>query len=306
MKEMIARLVPRRLIVRHRLNNQRRRYERYKSLDPSEYRQALGRWFTEATGEELELESPVTFNQKIQWLKLYDCTEQKGRLADKYQMRAYVESALGPGHLVPLLGCWRSFDEIDFASLPGQYVLKATLGSGTNIFATRAMPLDLKCARDLVDGWMTTDYRFVNGFELHYGFAENRVIAEELMDFGSTGPVDYRFFCSCGEVFSVWCDTGSAKHDYRRTIFTPDWQPLSVRATHPLHDVPPSKPASFEYMLDAARHLSDDFALVRVDFYEYRGCPIVGELTFTPQSGAAIFDPPEFNLTMGGYFDARL
>lgn len=300
MKQQIARLVPKRLLTQHRLNKQRRIYERYRSLDPSEYRRELGRWFTETTGENLDLENPSTFNQKVQWLKLYDCTPRKGELADKYEMRAYVEAVLGPEHLAPLLGCWRSFEEIDFASLPDQYVLKATLGSGTNLFVTRESPLDPNRARDLVNGWLATDYRFVNGFELHYGFTTNKIIAEELLDFGPEGPVDYRFFCSYGDVFSIWCDTGSASHDYHRTIFTPDWHPLTDRATHPLHEAPPEKPASFEYMLDAARQLSANFSLVRVDFYEYGDHVLVGELTFTPQSGAAVFDPPEFNLTMGG------
>lgn len=300
MKQQIARFVPRQILTRLRLSKQRRRYESYKALDPSEYRGELTNWYIMTTGERLDLENPLTFNQKIQWLKLYDCTPIKGELADKYQMRAYVESILGSGHLANLLGHWCSFEDIDFALLPDQYVLKATLGSGTNLFVTRDNPLDFNYAREIVRTWMTTDYRFVNGFELHYGFTENQIIAEEYLDFGPKGPIDYRFFCSYGEVFSIWCDTGSSTHDYHRTIFTPDWCPLSARATHPLHEIPPKKPASFEYMLESARRLSASFSFVRVDFYEYQGEVLVGELTFTPQSGAAVFDPPEFNETMGG------
>lgn len=299
MKRVIAQLLPESFLKQHRLNNERKRYNRYRSMEPEEYRSGLSEWYELMTGEVLNLEDPRSLNEKIQWLKLFDCTELKGILSDKYAMRGVIEKEFGPDHLVPLLGVWDGPEDIDFDILPEQFVLKTTQGSGSNIFVRGRNSIDIAWVRATMRDWLDTDYSFVNGFELHYGFTKNRVIAEDYMDYGSEGLTDYRFFCSFGKVFSIWVDTGSATHQYRRTIFTSSWEPLGVRATHQRHETPPTKPSQFDFMIKAARRLSEKFSLVRVDFYEYDQRAIIGELTFTPQSGLIDFDPESFNLTLG-------
>lgn len=299
---MLKKILPQDLV--HRLGKLalRREYERTKALDPSQYRSELGRWFNKATGETLDVDNPVTFNQKVQWLKLYDSTEEKGRLADKYLVRSWIAEQLGQEYLVPLLGEWPDASHVDFDALPDSFVLKVTLGSGTNLFVRNKSQLDIAAARRQLDEWMHTDFAFARGtFELHYTLVEPRIIAEEYMDFASepTELVDYRFFCSWGNVFSVWCDAGSATHEYRRSIFTPNWEELKVKATHEIAVPALPKPKHYEEMLDIARKLSADFALARVDLYEYRDQVRFGEITFTPQMGCAYFEPESFNEWMG-------
>ena len=109
------------------------RYSYYANLDPSMYPAELARWYESTTGTSLDLENPQTFNEKIQWLKLYNSTPLKTRLTDKYLVREWIAEEIGEEYLIPLLGVWDSFNEIDFDALPNQFVLKANHGSGWNV-----------------------------------------------------------------------------------------------------------------------------------------------------------------------------
>lgn len=110
-----------------------RLYNYYAGLRREEYPQALAAWYKELSGKDLNLDAPVTFNEKIQWLKLYDSTPLKTRLADKYQVREWIKEKIGEKYLIPLLGVYDSFDKIDFSKLPQQFVIKCNHGSGWNI-----------------------------------------------------------------------------------------------------------------------------------------------------------------------------
>ena len=186
MKELVARILPKRLLIWHRLNNQRRRYERNKALEPGEYQREIARWFKEASGEDLNLEHPQTFNQKIQWLKLNDSTPEKGRLADKYLVREYVAKRIGEEYLVPLLGVWDDPNDIDFDVLPERFVLKCTHGCGWNIIVRSKAELNVPATRRKLKRWLETDYAYCDGLELHYHFCEPRVVAEAYLE-NSTG-----------------------------------------------------------------------------------------------------------------------
>lgn len=248
------------------------------------------------------MDNPESFNQKIQWLKLYDSTEIKGRLADKFLVREWIEDKLGQEYLVPLLGSWKNPSDIDFDALPSSFVLKTTLGSGTNLFIKDKAKVDFEAIRQQLNEWMTTDYALSNGsFELHYSLVQPRIIAEEYMDFSSSVDelIDYRFFCSWGKVFSIWCDIGSATHDYRRSVFDSSWKELDVKTGHPKAVPALPKPQHAEKMKAIAELLSKDFAFSRVDLYEYEGQIKFGEITFTPQSGSIDFIPTSFNYWMG-------
>lgn len=280
-----------------------RAYKRTKALRPEQYRAALGKWFYRITGEELDVDNPTTFNQKIQWLKLYDSTEEKGRLADKYLVRAWIEEQLGPDYLVPLLGQWPDAASVDFDSLPQAFVLKTTLGSNTNIFVKDKSKLDIAATRKQLDEWLRTDFAFANGsFELHYSYYPPRVIAEEYMDVEAEpggGLADYRFYSSWGNVFVVMANNDGSSHDYARSVFTPDWEELQVTTNRPRAVPPIEKPKHYDEMLEVARKLSSNFAFARVDLYEYQDHVRFGEITFTPQSGASKYNPHSFEEWMG-------
>lgn len=273
--------------------------ERLKRLPPDRIRQELQSWFYGQLGYHLNLDNPKTLCEKIQWLKLWDSTEQKGELSDKYCVREWVAAKIGDDHLIPLLGDWGSIDDIDPASLPDEFMLKSSGGSGCNILVRDKSILNDRRIKVQFDQSLRSDFAYTFGFELHYSFVKPRIIAEQYMDFGEDGPADYRFFCSYGEVFSIWVDHGSLAHDYRRAVFTPDWTRVPVntgRADEPRRLLAPS---SLNEMISIAQILSREFSLVRVDLYDWHGKVMFGEMTFTPQSGAIRFDPIGYDALFG-------
>jgi len=160
--------------------------------------------------------------EKIHWLKLYDSTPLKGRLADKFLVREWVADTVGEEYLVPLLGVWDSPDEIDFASLPTSFVLKATHGSGWNILVPNKSALDEEWARGRLKEWLGLRQAMKGGFELHYEYCEPRIVCERFLRDGTGGLRDYKFMVFDGVVqfaFTVDRRAGLAM----RGPYLPDW-----------------------------------------------------------------------------------
>lgn len=303
LKSVVKSALPDEIVWKAEARKKRLIAQRCESLPMTEWKNDLARWYVESTGKPLDLEHPTTLGEKTQWLKLWDSTPEKGALADKYECKSIVASIIGSEHIIPALGIWNSFDDIDFEMLPESFVLKVTDASGANLFVPKKSELDMRRANARMRAWLSSgSYAFSNGsYELHYAFIKPRIVAEPLLDLRGDDLMDYRFWCNAEGVFSVWCDTGSATHQYHRSVFTPEWELVDVRATHPRHAVHsvPKKPSSYDAMLSMARELSRGFPLARVDFYEYEGKPLFGEITFTPQSGVGWFDPALFDEWMG-------
>lgn len=303
LKDVAKAAIPDSILWEREARKRRNTAKRCESLPMNEWKNDLARWYEENTGKMLDLEHPTTLGEKTQWLKLWDSTPEKGALADKYESKSIAAGIIGADHIIPALGVWSSFDEIDFELLPESFVLKVTDASGANLFVTEKSSLDMRNARARMRTWLSSgSYAFSRGsYELHYAYITPRIVAEPLLDLRGDDLVDYRFWCGSKGVFSVWCDTGSATHEYHRSVFTPDWELVDVCATHPRHEASdvPVKPSCYKEMLEMARELSRGFSLARVDFYEYEGKPLLGEVTFTPQSGAGWFDPESFDEWMG-------
>ena len=137
-----------------------------KNTDEKDFPQMLKKWYKKRTGRELNLENPQTFNEKIQWLKLYDNSPLKTKLADKYLVRDWIKQEIGEEYLIPLLGVWNSFDEIDFDKLPEQFVLKANHGCAWNIIVKDKSKFDKAKAKKKFDKWMRRNYAYKAGLEL--------------------------------------------------------------------------------------------------------------------------------------------
>lgn len=274
-------------------------YHRNCHLSPPQYRAALKHWYWLFKGRPCHLEAPRTMTEKIHWLKLYDSTPLKGRLADKFLVREWVADTVGEEYLVPLLGVWDSPDEIDFASLPTSFVLKATHGSGWNILVPNKSALDEEWARGRLREWLGLRQAMKGGFELHYEYCEPRIVCEPLLRDGTGGLRDYKFMVFDGVVqfaFTVDRRAGLAM----RGTYLPDWTRApfeytceAVRAP----DVPP--PSGLETMLRLASRLGKGFACARIDFYEVRGRVYFGEITFTDADGLSEFAPAHYNRIFG-------
>lgn len=271
---------------------------RNKALDPHERIDALRAWFVEKTGETLELDTPITFNQKIQWLKIHDSTPLKGRLADKYRVRAYVADTLGGEYLVPLLGVYDSPNNVDLTKLPDCFVLKATHGSNWNIIVDDKRRFDWVEAQSLLSKWLELDYGFMRGMEVHYHYCEPKIIAEEfLAEPEGEMLVDYRVY-----VFNAGSPVIAASRGREVAFYDAAWNRLSIsRVGFSSFDCP--KPKKLRDMLELSEALASPFAMVRVDWYEVGGRLYFGEMTFTPGNGLNLFNPEEWNHEFGSRID---
>ena len=252
------------------------------------------------TGKQLDLENPQTFNEKIQWLKLYNSTPLKTKLADKYLVRDWVKEKIGEEYLIPLLGVWENFDDIDFDKLPDKFVLKANHGSAWNIIVTDKNSFDKKSAKKKFDKWLRTDYS-LKSFETHYRNINRLIIAEEYIEADDGDLKDYKFLCFNGEVKYVWVDKDRYKN-HKRNLYDINWNliPEKISENHIYENFSPcAKPYNFEKMLKFANIMSKDFPFVRVDFYENDNKLYFGEMTFTSASGTHIFTPEDFDLKLG-------
>ncbi len=275
-------------------------YAYYHALSEEEYPNELKEWYKDRTGEELNLENPQTFNEKINWMKLYDRDPRKTVLADKYLVRNYVKEKIGEEYLIPLLGVWNSFDDIDFDVLPNQFVLKCNHGFACNLIVKDKCKLNIEETRQKFAKWMNTNYAFECGFELQYKDIEPKIIAEEYISpDGKSDLPDYKFFCFNGEVKFLWTVIDRYA-DYKRILFTPEWErlPYSVHEVAPANCIVP-KPEGLDEMLCIAKKLSEGFKHVRVDLYFNAGKIYFGEMTFTSESGTAEFIPKEFGKMVG-------
>ena len=169
-------------------------------LTKEQYKGELCQWYRNAFGEELNLENPVTYNQKIQWMKLYGMTPFITELVDKYTVREWVKKKIGEKYLIPLLGVWDCFDEIDFEKLPEQFVLKCNHGSGWNEVVTDKDTWNKYVAKKKIDRWMNTNFAYHGGMELQYKDIVPRVMAEKYMIDSKGEFNDYKFMCFDGKV----------------------------------------------------------------------------------------------------------
>ena len=281
-------------------------YEISKTASEEDYPRLIEWTYSIRTGLKMDLNHPVTFNEKIQWLKLYDSTPLKTRLADKYLVRDYVKEKVGEQYLIPLFGVWDKFDDIDFDSLPNKFVLKANHGSGWNIIVKDKSKLNIRDAKKKFDKWMNTNFAFVNGFELHYKDVEPKIIAEEYMETLDEGDIeDYKFFCFNGEPKIIEVDFNRFT-DHKRNIYNMNWEYQDVSIQYPndsTHIV--EKPEHLDEMIRVSRTLSQGFKLVRIDLYYINGRVYFGEMTFTHGGGYERFEPEGLGYKMGDWISIK-
>ena len=266
--------------------------------------QFLKRMYRTYFGKSLDLKNPRTFNEKLQWLKLYDRKPLYTQMVDKYAVRRYIEEQIGGEYLIPLVGGpWNSFDEIDFDALPEQFVLKCTHDSGGLVICRDKHRLDREAARRKIERSLRRNY-YVSSREWPYKDVKPRIIAEAYMEDASTSELrDYKFFCFGGEpkMLFVASDRQTAGEETKFDFFDMDYNHLDLRNGHPNAAVPPEKPAQFGLMRELAQKLSQGIPHVRVDLYEVNGRVYFGEMTFYHWSGMVPFDPPEWDERLGSW-----
>lgn len=272
--------------------------------DHMEDRKYLELEYRMITGNELDLDEPKSFDDKLQWLKLYDHNPFYSSIVDKYEAKKYIAGKVGDCYVPKLLGVWDNYDEIDFETLPSSFVLKCTHDSGGVVICRNKEHFDFKKAKRTIDKSMKRDF-YLQKREWPYKNVRHRIIAEEFLSDGSEEGdlTDYKFLCFNGEPKVMYIRKG-VDDDSPKDFFDMDFNHLSLRMGGcPMAVVRPGKPKSFEVMKGLARTLSQDFLHIRVDFFEIEGRPYVGELTFFQDGGIAFATPREWNERLASWID---
>lgn len=268
---------------------------------------AVKKRFKEAMGYELDLKNPRTFNEKIQWYKMYYDNKEVPRITDKYKFKSYVAEKLGSNdYTIPLLGHWYSVDELrkDWDLLPKEFVLKCNLSyNGNNMkFITDKSALDLETLLSEVKSWLDPRNTMMNTCCCRFNDSKPCVLAEEFLKQDGHTPNDYKFFCFDGEPYYVYTATAHFEKGMSAISFYDlNWNMLDVKYADYL-TAKVERPEQFDEMLTIAKKMSKGFPFVRVDFFNVAGRVYLSELTFDSGDGHRKFTPASFDEEMGRLF----
>lgn len=265
----------------------------------------LVKLFDASMGYGLNLDNPTTFNEKLQWLKLYNRRPEYTIMVDKYKVRDYISEKIGDEYLIPLIGVWDDPDDIDFDTLPNQFVLKCNHNSGLGMCICKDKnSLDISKVRSDLRKGLKQDY-YLTGREWPYKNVPRKIIAEKyITDETGTNLRDYKFYCFDGKakVVGIYQDRNTDK-ETTGDFFDMDFNWLDFTFNMTNAKVKPSKPNHFEKMKEIAEILSEGIPHVRVDLYLSNDKIYFGELTFFDGSGFDKIEPIEWDIKLGEWIN---
>lgn len=269
----------------------------YPSMDDVTY---LKKSWRAKMGTELNLENPQTFNEKLQWLKLYDRNPKYTKLVDKYEVKKYVASKIGEEYIIPTIGVWNRFEDIDFDSLPQRFVLKTTHDSGGVVICKDKDSFDYDKAKEKLNRLLKDNFYYV-GREWPYKDVKPRILAEKYIEDASTKELtDYKFMCFNGKVQCLFvCTERHSAEGLKVTFFDNNWNLLPFARHYPKSKKEIPCPRELKRMIEVAEQLSINMPFVRIDLYETDGKIYFGEFTFFPGCGFEEFNPKEWDFRLG-------
>lgn len=255
----------------------------------------------------LNLKNPQTFNEKLQWLKLHNRRPEYTMMVDKYEVKNYIAERIGREYIIPTLGVWDRFEDIDFDMLPEQFVLKCTHDSGGLVIVHDKSKLDKTAARKTIERSLKKNY-YLYGREWPYQNVKPRIIAEQYMSDSDDSEelTDYKCMCFHGRAEYVFAITERYSASGRKIIiYDREWkkQPFGRDKKVCVEDV--ERPCNLDKMIQLAEQLAEDVPFLRVDFYEVAGKLYFGELTFFPGSGMEAFHPEGWDRKLGEMIDLQ-
>lgn len=251
-------------------------------------------------GKALNLDQPVTFNEKLQWLKLYDRKPKYTTMVDKYAVKKWVAEQIGEEYIIPTLGVWNHFDEIDFDKLPNQFVLKCTHDSGGLVICRDKKTFNKSTARKKIETCLKHNF-FWGQREWPYKNVKPRIIAEQYMeDFITDEAVltDYKFFCFNGMAKIMYVSKDKGENP-TTDFFDMNFMRINMHMKDPNSKRFIQKPVCFDIMKTLAEKLSCRVPILRVDFYVIDDKPYFGELTFFHMSGFSHIYPNDWEKRLG-------
>lgn len=290
MKRFIRGMFPKEMYYAWMLYKQRQN----KKMSYKEIEKKINSQYYKIHGKNINWDAPTSYNEKLNVSKLYNKTEIKRKLSDKLEVRNWVTEIIGDKYLVPLLGVYDAFDEIDFEKLPSKFVIKCNHDSGSATVCEDKNELNLKKLRKEYAYYMKRNMAYLN-FEMQYENIQPKILIEKNMG-GNIN--DYKFICFDGKPYYCWVDVNRFKC-HKRNIYDINWNLQNFNINYESSDICIPKPKKFNEMVEIVKKLSKGFDHVRVDLYEVDEDIYFGEMTFTTANGFAIISPEEYNNKLG-------
>jgi len=263
-----------------------------------EKRETIMEQFLLWAGYSPNIDNPRTFNEKVQWLKLYYRDPLMTQCADKYKVRDYIKENIGEEYLIKLLGVYDDVNQIEFDKLPDKFVLKVNHGCAQNIICENKDELDIEDAKNKLREWLkpgSNHYYF--SYEWSYKNIKPNIVCEAFI--GTQADLkDYKFMCFNGRVKLMYVSS-ERKTGLKIDFFDLTWRKLPFINSFPNSQQEIRKPKNFDLMVSLAEKLARPFPLVRVDLYEVDGRVYTGEMTFYPNNGFRPFNPEEWDCKLG-------
>lgn len=249
----------------------------------------------------LDLKNPITYNQKLNWLKLNLNNSLSEQCADKYEVRKYIEEKGYKDILNELISVYEDVEKIDINELPERFVLKATHGSGWNLIVKNKNDISWTLWKKIMKSWLRQNYYYY-GREKVYKNLKPRIVCEKFLEDKNGELLDYKFFCFDGKVKFIKVDIDRYKN-HTANYYDTNWRKMPFSCAYNLSDRKIEKPQNLEYMMKIAQDLSIDFKHVRVDLYEVDGKIYFGELTFFNEAGTGKFIPEKYDEIVGAWLE---
>lgn len=271
----------------------------FESYLPREY--LISKQWKQTYGTELNLENPRTFNEKLQWEKVYANNELAKRCADKVKVLEYVEEKIGASYINELIAIYPNTKKIDFLKLPKQFVLKATHDSGSVLIVKDHMQIDYKKLKK-IENSLKTNYGTISQ-EWVYDDIQPQIIIEKFLESEDGKSLkDYKVFCFAGEPKIIQVDLDRFE-EHKRNFYDTAWHKLDLEVGYASVDNDLEKPMLLDEMLRLSSILSEPFNHVRVDWYIHDNKLIFGEMTFFHGGGFERFNSKEWEEKIGGWLE---
>jgi len=258
------------------------------------------------TGSKLNLKEPKTFNEKLQWLKLYDRKPEYTQMVDKAAAKEYVAKIIGDEYIIPTLGIWEKFEDIDLDKLPNQFVLKTTHDSGGVVVCKDKKKFDINYAEKKLSSHLSNKPYYITR-EWPYKYVKPKIIAEKLISNNNGNELlDYKLYCFNGKVkcILVCSNRDEAKKNLCLDFYDLNWNRMPFKfIEYSNNENFFAKPDNLGLMLEFSERLSRNIPHVRIDFYEANGHLYFGEITFTTTSGYSDYEPDEWNYKLGSWIE---
>ena len=253
--------------------------------------------------KKINLDEPKTFNEKLQWLKLNDRKEIYTTLVDKYEVKKEILNKIGEEYLIPTIGVYDKFEDIEFDKLPNQFVIKCTHDSGGVFICKDKSNFNIKSVRNKIKKHMKKNF-YYHGREWPYKNVKPKIIIEKYMeDNVEKELIDYKVMCFNGEPKIIFTCTERFSDGLKVTFFDLNWKRLPFERHYPSSTKEIKKPYNLEKIIKLSKELSKNIPFVRIDWYEINQKLFFGEYTFFPGSGFEEFNPEEWDEKIGNMID---